>query len=119
MKKIMGIALVTAFLSMVSASLMAADKAQLGKEDWERSGVTKNSGKPRTCSTCHGSDLTQAGRHIRTGKRIEPMAVSVNSQRLSDKKKVAKWFKRNCKWTWGRECTDVEKSQFIAYMKQQ
>ncbi len=44
------------------------------------------------------------------------MAVSVNATRLSDPKKVEKWFLRNCKWTFGRECTPQEKGDFIDYM---
>jgi len=41
------------------------------------------------------------------------MSPSVNPDRLTDSKKVNKWFKRNCKWTLGRECTAQEKSNFF------
>ncbi|MEA3244387.1 MAG: DUF1924 domain-containing protein, partial [Pseudomonadota bacterium] len=33
-----------------------------------------------------------------------------------DGKKIEKWFKRNCKWTLGRECTAQEKADFLAYI---
>ena len=33
-----------------------------------------------------------------------------------DPKKVEKWFKRNCQWVPGRECTPKEKGDFITYM---
>lgn len=94
---------------------MAADEG-VGRLNWQRDGISKTGEKPRSCATCHGSDLTQAGQHIRTGKRIKPMSVRINPERLTDSKKVAKWFKRNCKWTWGRECTAPEKADFIAYL---
>ena len=71
----------------------------------------------RSCSTCHGSDLSKTGQHQRTKKAIEPMAKSVNPERYEDPKKVAKWFKRNCKWTWGRECTPQEQADILAYLK--
>jgi len=72
----------------------------------------------RQCADCHGTGLTQAGRHQRTKKPIEPMAPSVNSNRYTDLKEVEKWFTRNCKWTWGRECTAQEKGDLLEYLKQ-
>ncbi len=86
--------------------------AEAGRRLWMKQGV-----KGRSCTTCHGKDLTRAGKHKRTGKRIEPMAPSVNPKRLTDPKKVAKWFKRNCKWTLGRECTLAEKADVLVWLK--
>ncbi|HCS12500.1 MAG TPA: hypothetical protein DIW28_01710, partial [Zetaproteobacteria bacterium] len=43
-------------------------------------------------------------------KRIEPMAPSVNPERLTDPAKIEKWFGRNCEWTIGRDCTAQEKA---------
>ena len=73
-------------------------------------------GKPETpsCTSCHTDDLTQAGK-TRVGKLIEPMAVSVNPERFTDAETVAKWFRRNCKSVVGRECTPLEKGNFLAY----
>lgn len=77
-------------------------------------------GKPDTpsCTTCHGIDPRAAGRS-RTGKSIEPMAVSVTPSRYQDPAKVEKWFKRNCVEVIGRECTAGEKSDWLAYMSSQ
>jgi len=72
----------------------------------------------RRCADCHGADLRQPGRHQRTNKPIEPMAPSVASGRYTDAEKVEKWFKRNCKWTWGRECTPQQKGDLLEYLKQ-
>jgi hypothetical protein len=44
------------------------------------------------------------------------LAPSAQSDRFSDPEKVEKWFKRNCTWTWGRECTAQEKGDFLAYL---
>ena len=88
--------------------------ADSGEKLWNQ---THNiSGQPRSCATCHTSNLRQAGKHVRTGKPIKPMAPSVNSDRLADPKKVSKWFKRNCKWTLGRECTEQEKGDITSYL---
>jgi Domain of unknown function (DUF1924) len=71
----------------------------------------------RQCADCHGKDLTQTGQHQRTHKPIDAMAPSVTPARFTDLKKVEKWFKRNCKWTWGRECTAQEKGDLLEYLK--
>ena len=74
------------------------------------------SGQARSCASCHTSDPRKAGKHVRTSKPIKPMAPSVNSDRFADPRKVAKWFKRNCKWTLGRECSTQEKGDFTKYL---
>ncbi|HEX5636129.1 MAG TPA: DUF1924 domain-containing protein, partial [Gammaproteobacteria bacterium] len=71
------------------------------------------------CASCHKQDLRQTGSHIRTRKPIEPMAPSANPQRLTDIKQIEKWFLRNCKGTWGRECTAQEKGDFLVYIQSQ
>jgi len=59
-----------------------------------------------SCSpACRTADLTQPGRHVKTGRPIEPMAPSVNPKRPRDPEKVEKWLLRNCRWTLGHECT--------------
>ena len=79
----------------------------------------KQAGKTRSCTTCHGEDLRAKGKHVRTGKVIEPMAPSVNKERLTDPKFIEKWFRRNCKWVLGRECTPQEKGDLLAYLRKQ
>jgi len=83
-----------------------------GQGLWQKVG-----GEGRTCATCHGKDLRQAGRHATTQKLIEPMAPSVNAARFTDAAKVEKWFLRNCKWTWGRECSAQEKGDLLQYLR--
>jgi hypothetical protein len=73
----------------------------------------------RSCTSCHAADPRLAGKHQRTGKVIEPMAPSVNAERLSEVKKIRKWFYRNCKWTLGRECTAQEKADFLVWLRDQ
>ncbi|RMD91277.1 MAG: DUF1924 domain-containing protein [Alphaproteobacteria bacterium] len=77
-------------------------------------------GKPETpaCTVCHTENLKAQGR-TRAGKVIEPMAPSVNPQRLTDPKKVAKWLRRNCKSVLGRECSAKEKADIIAFLMTQ
>lgn len=77
-------------------------------------------GKPDTpsCTSCHTSNLKQPG-ETRAGKRIEPMAASVNPKRFTDAADVAKWFKRNCGDVLGRECTAQEKGDVLAYLLSQ
>ncbi|MBT3043714.1 MAG: DUF1924 domain-containing protein [Candidatus Thiodiazotropha sp. (ex Codakia orbicularis)] len=91
--------------------------AEQGRDAWARAVIDKKSGKARSCSDCHGDDPSKAGKHIKTGKRIEPMAPSAIPERLSDPKKINKWFKRNCKWTWGRICTPQEKGDLLLYLQ--
>ena len=73
----------------------------------------------RSCTSCHTDSVHVKGRHKRTGKIIEPMAPSVNSERLTDRKKINKWFLRNCKWTYGRECTVQEKGDILLWLSRQ
>ena len=91
--------------------------AKRGQHMWTREHPDKN-GKLRSCSTCHGTDLTKSGKHAKSGKVIKPMAVSINGKRFTKTKKINKWFKRNCKWAWGRECTAQEKGDFLLYFQE-
>lgn len=90
-----------------------------GQRMWQKKVVDPKSGQPRSCATCHGQNLHAAGKHARTGKVIKAMNPSVNPERLGDAKKIRKWFKRNCKWTWGRECTPQEKGDFLTFIQGQ
>ncbi len=93
-----------------------APEATRGEKLWTKTYPGKGEFKDRSCSTCHGRNLTQVGKHVRTGKAIEPMSPAVNPERLTDKAKIEKWFKRNCKWTLGRECTPQEKADFLLHI---
>ena len=94
-----------------SAGAAAFSEAR-GLAVWQTPGT-----QGRTCATCHGEDLRQAGKHATTQKPIEPMAPSANATRYTDAAKVEKWFLRNCKWTWGRECSAQEKGDLLQYLR--
>ena len=90
-----------------------------GKKLWESKHMPKQKTVQRSCTSCHGHDPRQDGKHAKTGKLIEPMAVSVNKNRFTKVKKIKKWFKRNCKWTFGRECSAQEQANILAYLRNQ
>jgi hypothetical protein len=71
----------------------------------------------RSCSGCHGNNLLKNGKHMKTKKIIKSLSPKVNSKRLSDVKKIKKWLKRNCKYTYKRECTGKEKIEFIEFIR--
>jgi len=87
--------------------------ASAGKATWLREEGD------RSCTSCHTDSVYSKGRHERTGKVIEPMAPSVNPGRYTDRKKINKWLLRNCKWTFGRECTVQEKGDVLLWLSQQ
>ena len=93
--------------------------SKAGEKLWHQSFKDAKTGKMRDCTNCHTGDLRKPGKHVRTGKRIEPLAPSVNPGRLEDVKKVKKWLRRNCKWTLGRECTAQEKGNVLRYLQSQ
>lgn len=109
-----GNAVVNNLLKNYAAQGADTANAEQGKQLW---GKTFNTNGERSCASCHTNDLTQNGKHIKTNKHIKPMSPSVNTERLTDEKKVSKWFKRNCKWTLGRECTAQEKSNILVYIE--
>jgi hypothetical protein len=92
---------------------------QKAKAMWTQKFPDDNGKNTRSCASCHTDDLHATGKHVRTNKPIEPLAPSVNRERLTDAAKIEKWFKRNCKWTLGRECSPQEKSDFLSYISSQ
>lgn len=73
-------------------------------------------GQTMSCATCHGQDLGKQGKHHKTNKVIAPMAPSANKERLTDVKKIEKWFKRNCNDVLARECTAQEKGDYLKFL---
>ena len=73
--------------------------AERGQELWNQTHTV--SGKVRSCASCHTSDPRQAGKHVRTGNALKPMAPSVNPDRCHLPNNIAKWIKRKCKCTQG------------------
>jgi len=111
-----------AYASPASDSLLAKYKSEgaakadvtKAKKDWTAEVVVD--GEKMSCASCHGTDFTKAGKHHKTGKVIEPMSSKVTADRYTEEKKIEKWFKRNCKDAWGRECTVQEKADFLTFL---
>jgi len=75
-------------------------------------------GDPRTpsCTACHTTNPMAPGRNAKTGRPIDPVAVSVNPSRFTDRADVEKQFARDCKSVLGRPCTALEKGDYITFM---
>ncbi len=82
--------------------------------------ATHSQGSTETpsCTTCHTQDPRNMGQ-TRAGKDILPMAVSKTADRFTDFEKTEKWFGRNCQSVLGRQCTAVEKGDFITFLSGQ
>ena len=109
-----------ALLAAQAAAAKAADPAFSGfsAARGEKLQVTKfTGGKAETpsCTSCHGDSPRRAGR-TPAGKSIDALAVSVSPTRYTDAAKVEKWFKRNCHEVLGRECTPLEKGDWLSAM---
>lgn len=89
--------------------------AEAGRQLWIQT-FSDEKGRKRSCSTCHTDNPRQSGKHSRTGKKIEPLAPSINKESLSKTGNIQKWLKRNCKWTLGRECDAQEKGDVLTYL---
>jgi hypothetical protein len=93
--------------------------AESGKTFWNQRHDSLRASQQRSCTTCHTANVKQYGKHATTGKEIKPLAPSVMNKRLTNTKKIRKWFRRNCTWTLGRECTAQEKANVLMYLKDQ
>ena len=112
---------VAANATSVSDRMVATFEAASGKSADAAAGETfwNRDFNGKSCSTCHGSDVKQVGQHAKTKKAIDPLAPSVNPERLTQDHKINKWFLRNCKWTLGRECTPAEKGDILLWLSNQ
>lgn len=134
MKKTPALMLCCIFLATASLSALAtpatdAEFAQFRKDGGKDFSAAKGKklftsevmtkGQKRSCTLCHGTDLTKSGKHNRTHKVIKPMAPSVNPKRFTDVKKINKWLKRNCEWTFGHECSAQEKGDLLKFFLSQ
>ncbi len=77
---------------------------------------TSKHGREWSCSSCHTADPTVLGKHVKTGKVIQPMAPAANPERFTDAAKTEKWFRRNCGDVLGRECTPEEKADVLTWL---
>jgi len=110
---------ILACAAITLTQIAAAGDPAAGAAAWTKEYPQPGAAPARSCATCHGVDLTEPGRHARTGKRIEPLAPSVNPERLTDPAKIEKWLRRNCRWTMDRECTAEEKADFLSFIRNQ
>jgi len=92
-------------------------QVEQGAAMWRKTYSAADKPQQRSCESCHSRDLKQVGKHVKTGKPIDAMAPSANPERFNDAKKIAKWFKRNCKWTIGRECNAQEQADVLSYLR--
>lgn len=76
---------------------------------------TKHGGE-WSCSSCHTDNPAAVGKHVVTGKVIQPISPNANPERFTDAAKVNKWFKRNCNDVLKRECTPEEKGNVLTYL---
>lgn len=77
---------------------------------------TQPHGGEWSCSSCHTSNPAAQGKHVVTGKLIDPLAPGANPKRFTNPAKVDKWFKRNCKDVLKRECSPQEKGDVLTYL---
>ncbi len=77
---------------------------------------TTRHGREWSCSSCHGAEPRQDGKHASTGKVIAPLAPAFNAQRFTDTAKTEKWFRRNCNDVIGRECSPAEKADVLGWL---
>ena len=108
---------VDAMLKVYSGAGAGPFSAEAGQRMWTETYNSTQAPVDRRCNTCHTNDLKDHGKHVKTKKMIKPMAPSINAERLTDTKKIEKWFMRNCKWTFGRECSPQEKGDFLLYIQ--
>lgn len=100
-------------LSHWTAQAGAPAKAERGQALF-----TQRQGGEWSCASCHGTPPTGQGKHASTGKAIAPLAPAFNAKAFTDTAKVDKWFKRNCKDVFSRECSAQEKADVLAYLIQ-
>ncbi|MDL2338979.1 MAG: DUF1924 domain-containing protein [Pseudomonadota bacterium] len=99
--------------------LLAGYSAQAGTAavpDRGQALFTSRHGRDWSCSSCHGTQPTQQGRHASTGKSIAPLAPAFNTERFTDPAKSEKWFRRNCNDVLGRECSPAEKADVLSWL---
>lgn len=126
-----GVAVATPDYAAQRAAILAHYAAEARKADPAFKGFSVAAGRafflahpagarPATpsCSYCHTTDPRNRGR-TRAGKVILPMAVSRTPSRFTKPSKVRLWFRRNCQSVYRRQCTALEKGNYITFMASQ
>jgi hypothetical protein len=68
------------------------------------------------CATCRTIDPRRPGQHVKTGRSIDPMAVSATPPRFTEVAEVEKRFDRECKAVLGRTCTARDRGDFLTFL---
>ncbi|MBV5320745.1 MAG: DUF1924 domain-containing protein [Sulfuricurvum sp.] len=97
-----------------NSSFSGFDAAR-GKEIFTSTHTGKQ-GKPMACTSCHTTNLANAGKNSLTGKVIDPLSPRANPQRLTSTKEVTKWLKRNFMDVYAREGSAQEKGDVLTYI---
>jgi hypothetical protein len=105
-------------LSELAAAGAGPFSVDAGRALWRREHRGDDGGS-RACTSCHTADVRRPGRHAVTGKPIDPLAPSVELGRLSERREIEKWLRRNCKWTLGRACSAQEIGDILTYLRSQ
>jgi len=110
---------INTLLQQYQAAGATSGDAKRGEALWNKTYTGKAPFTERSCKTCHSANVKKPGKHVRTGKALKPLAPSVNPESLIKVKKIKKWFKRNCKWTLGKECNAQQKADILTFLKTQ
>lgn len=78
--------------------------------------VKAANGKETACASCHTANPADAGKHIVTGKKIQPLSPAVNNKRFSDYDKVEAQFTKHCNDILGADCKTTDKANYITYL---
>lgn len=110
-----------AILADYAAQAKKADPAFAGfsatrGETLFRTKWAKGDERTPSCTACHTDNPRGQGQNAKTGRAIEPVAVSAIPKRFTDMGEVEKQFGRDCKNVLGRECSPLEKGDYITFM---
>ncbi len=73
-------------------------------------------GKAIACASCHTANPADVGKHIVTGKKIQPLSPHANKKRFQSAPEVEKNFTKHCNEVVGSDCSPQEKANYIAYL---
>lgn len=90
--------------------------AEAGRAFFTKKYARRKDNKEESCSSCHTDNPMNKGKHVDTGKAIQPLSPVANPARFSDLQKVETKFKKHCNNIIGRDCTPQEKGDYITYL---
>ncbi len=90
--------------------------AEAGRDFYTKKYERRKDNKEEACASCHTDNPLNKGKHVDTGKPIQPLSPVTNPQRFSDLQKVETKFKKHCNNIIGRDCTPAEKSNYVTYL---